>query len=647
MATGGGAGACSGTSCTQVARAAFRSEAEIPVRALDTAGLRAAADRGYLVAARAARELRRKMGLMDAGTIALCGPRGVGKTTLLESAMEEAALSVHTHTRPGTPRTTSCSPCSPVSARPTSRYAGSPSVLPPPGLVRAARPLGPRHARRALLRLLAVPAAVLLVLGLRAGAADLGELYGRPAEERLRELGDFAVRDARLVWHGDRVGAALAVALLGLAWWRLGRVRWAARAAGLLWRGVCTVLGAALVVVPFGTLLTDPDVYALLGVMESGNDGLSDAVRVMAAYGVLTAVVTFLDGRAARGDDLWTWWRKGAPHVLALVVAWMLLRDETCRAVVTDDGNPGRLATLLAGLMLLPMSDWRPRGATPPLVKRCRDQLLHLRTVQSRAATWSTAVPAAGIGVQVGTSLSTVPPNFPELVDDFRDLLGRVAREVHDRGGRVVVAVDELDRLGDGATVLAFLNEIKAVFGVPYVHYLVSVADDVGAAFVRRGLPHRDAADSTLDDIVSVQPCLPDESGALLARAAARAHRDPRPPGARAGRRGPPGPDPLRPPARRPAPRQHRRPSPARPYADPRRTGRGGLRLPDAALPGALAAGRRRGARRLPRPGGAVAARPAASASAELDAALRTFAFEGRVTSREVHLAVPDAARSN
>ncbi|CAM5686319.1 hypothetical protein SFUMM280S_07590 [Streptomyces fumanus] len=146
-------------------------EAEIPVRALDTAGLRAAADRGYLVATRAARELRRKMGLMDAGTIALCGPRGVGKTTLLESAMEEAALSVHTHT--------------------PARYAPHDFLLalftgvcetylsvrgfPVPSFRRLGwfgRPA--RWARgtlgRTLLRLLfAVPAAVLLVLGLRAG----------------------------------------------------------------------------------------------------------------------------------------------------------------------------------------------------------------------------------------------------------------------------------------------------------------------------------------------------------------------------------------------------------------------------------------------------------------------------------------------
>ena len=63
-----------------------------------------------------------------------------------------------------------------------------------------------------------------------------------------------------------------------------------------------------------------------------------------------------------------------------------------------------------------------------------------------------------------------------------------------------------MDRLGTDTQALAFLREIKAILGVPRVYYLISVAEDVGAAFVRRGLPHRDVTDSSLDDIVHVQP---------------------------------------------------------------------------------------------------------------------------------------------
>ncbi|MFI6439640.1 hypothetical protein [Streptomyces sp. NPDC050759] len=84
----------------------------------------------------------------------------------------------------------------------------------------------------------------------------------------------------------------------------------------------------------------------------------------------------------------------------------------------------------------------------------------------------------------------------------------------------VVIAVDELDRLGTDVQALAFLGEIKAILGVPHVHYLVSVAEDVGAAFVRRGLPNRDVTDSSLDDVVHVRRCSLAESSEILRKRA-------------------------------------------------------------------------------------------------------------------------------
>ncbi len=626
----------------QIARAAFLMEAGISVRTRDTAGLRAAADRSYLVSTRAARELRRKTGLMDAGTIALCGPRGVGKTTLLESALERATLSVRTHT--------------------PARYAPHDFLLalfidvceryialrgfPVPAFRRLGRFDRPmRWIRRGpALLLFATPPAVFLVFGLKAGVQGLGELYGPAVARRAGAVEEAGRRGVDGVWHGHSAGAALVAAALGVAWWRFGRAGWARRAAGSVWRGGCTVLGALLVVVPLGTLLTDPDVFSRLGVMQSGNEGLGNVIRLLIAVSVLNFVIAMSGHTAAfRGAHLTWWWEKASMPCLYAATAWALLRDGDCRAVITDDGNPGRLAVFLTGLVLLRLSDWRTRGLTPRLVTRCRDHLLHLRTVQSRAASWSTAVPAAGLGVQVGTSLSTVPPNFPELVDDFRDLLGRIAREIHEQKGTVVVAVDELDRLGDGATVLAFLNEIKAVFGVPYVHYLVSVADDVGAAFVRRGLPHRDATDSTLDDVITVQPCLLSESRALLTR---------RMPGLT---------------------ETHVLLVHALAGGLPRDLIRYGRRLVDLHLNSSedlphhartlvleelaeAVTGFRLLLSRQPWPqGGAVLSafrdltvqlrRTADQASSDLDQALRTFAFEGRVTSPEEYRAVPDTAQ--
>ncbi|MFC8495901.1 hypothetical protein ACFUJU_34915 [Streptomyces sp. NPDC057235] len=53
-------------------------------------GLRAPRAPGFAVPTEAMEQLQRKLSHLDEGTIAVCGPRGVGKSTLLENATEQA-----------------------------------------------------------------------------------------------------------------------------------------------------------------------------------------------------------------------------------------------------------------------------------------------------------------------------------------------------------------------------------------------------------------------------------------------------------------------------------------------------------------------------------------------------------------------------
>jgi hypothetical protein len=162
-----------------------------------------------------------------------------------------------------------------------------------------------------------------------------------------------------------------------------------------------------------------------------------------------------------------------------------------------------------------------PKGP-PSLNQKCQRYLYRLRTVQN----FSTAV-NIGVsrlqGITLGrartTSISSVPFTFPQLVTDFRALLTEIASdgELAFHGGRVVIAIDELDRVGDTEQARRFLSQIKAIFGIENVYYLISVAEDVGAAFVRRGLPHRDVTDSSLDDVLYLPARTLEESRGLLA----------------------------------------------------------------------------------------------------------------------------------
>ncbi|WP_406367197.1 P-loop NTPase fold protein [Streptomyces sp. NBC_01546] len=492
------------------------------------AGLRASYDPGFLVPGRAAEQLRHRMDQFDGGTIAVCGPRGVGKTTLLRDAADTAEFSVM------------------VSAPAT--YAPHDFLLslftelcrrhlaaeghPAPDFVRLSatrrllRRVGP-YVRR-LLRLLAVgiPAAALVVLGMAATVHSLAE---RPAP-LLRGTYDTAVELAGSwiprIWRGEELGAALVVTCAGLLVWRLRREAWAATLLRTCGAGLLALTVLALKVGPFVSLALDAQVQGHL-VAALGFSPLTAFLVLLllascaAALGAFEPTVHLGTLQPSRREVVWAAVYPAVQSLLLAGLAAALLTSDEVRAALTDPGNPARLAALLAGVLLGRLIRWRPAPTEPKLVRDCRDQLYRLQTVQtSSSGLTSGATQLLTLGGTHTTALSTVPPKFPELVADFRELLVDIAQERHDREQRVVIAIDEVDRLGSDAKAREFLAEIKAILGVPHVHYLISVAEDVGAAFVRRGLPHRDVTDSSIDDIVHIQPCTLDESREILRKRA-------------------------------------------------------------------------------------------------------------------------------
>jgi hypothetical protein len=103
-------------------------------------------------------------------------------------------------------------------------------------------------------------------------------------------------------------------------------------------------------------------------------------------------------------------------------------------------------------------------------------------------------------------------------VAEFRKFAASVAADVDRRGDRVFIGVDELDKIGSAEQAEHFLNEVKGIFGIPHLFFMVSVSDDALNAFERRGLPLRDAFDSSFDEILRVAPLSYPESRRLLYR---------------------------------------------------------------------------------------------------------------------------------
>lgn len=145
-----------------------------------------------------------------------------------------------------------------------------------------------------------------------------------------------------------------------------------------------------------------------------------------------------------------------------------------------------------------------------PMEDRSRRLLADLRFLRTYSTGWSAAVtqvPALGLTHSRGRQLAEQPFTLPELVARYREYSEDAAvwwRSCHNGRGRVLIGIDEVDKIRDGERAETFLNDIKAVFGAPGCLYLVSLSEDALTGFARRALSIRSAFDSAFDELIAV-----------------------------------------------------------------------------------------------------------------------------------------------
>ncbi|NXY94455.1 hypothetical protein HYE82_08625 [Streptomyces sp. BR123] len=481
-------------------------------------GLRTPRAARYVVENAALLQLKRKIQQIEGGTIAVCGPRGSGKTTLLETAvrgadfgvMAQAPASYTPHDFLVSLSVRLCQTYIRDSGKPVPEFT---RLSPLDRLGRRVRAGAKRVGRWGLF---AVPTAALVVLG---SAASVRSVYTENFAAGAHLVGVVSSRVSRggvQLWQGHSVVGSVLVAVVGLLWWRARRRAGVVRVLLQVPLVFAGVMGFLLFAVLVRDLVTDEQILFLLQRVD---------IRTVLILGVLLLVWEGCrmaqESEAEFSLGFWDISARAvfrpATYLFGGLLVVLLLRNDQIRALLADSENPLRLAGFVVAALLFKVALWKPRPAESPLVVRCQDYLYRLQTVQSSSNALSTGVAQVlSLGNAHTSSLSTVPVSFPELVDDFRCLLGLIATEKARVGEVVVIAIDEVDRLGSDTQALAFLSEIKAILGVPDVYYLISVAEDVGAAFVRRGLPHRDVTDSSLDDILHVQPSTLEESREIL-----------------------------------------------------------------------------------------------------------------------------------
>ena len=122
-----------------------------------------------------------------------------------------------------------------------------------------------------------------------------------------------------------------------------------------------------------------------------------------------------------------------------------------------------------------------------------------------------------GVAARVRTSrereLTERPATLSSLVNDLRAL----AAEAGEVAGRVVIAIDELDKMSEPEKVRALLRDIKGIFEVPRVHFLVSVSDEAASSLTLGALTGRNEFNSSFYTVIEVPPAPPERCAELLA----------------------------------------------------------------------------------------------------------------------------------
>ncbi|HEV2802438.1 MAG TPA: P-loop NTPase fold protein [Pyrinomonadaceae bacterium] len=134
--------------------------------------------------------------------------------------------------------------------------------------------------------------------------------------------------------------------------------------------------------------------------------------------------------------------------------------------------------------------------------KKAKYWLKEIKFQQSFTSGWSGALKLpVGLegGVNRAVTMAQRQMSNPEVVAAFVKFLRSVTDEY-----KVIIGIDELDKIESDEDAQKFLNEIKSIFGIPNCFYLISVSENAMSNFERRGLPFRDVFDSSFDNVVYV-----------------------------------------------------------------------------------------------------------------------------------------------
>ena len=167
------------------------------------------------------------------------------------------------------------------------------------------------------------------------------------------------------------------------------------------------------------------------------------------------------------------------------------------------------------------LADSRTRWRRALQIRPATDVALAQQTLEritgsiSRSRQSGVGVARLGLSVSAGRQRIWTEREFThaDWVADFRDYLER-HRLLN--GDPIIIAIDELDKVSDPEQAIGVINSLKDLFHIQGTHFIVSVSDDALRSFATRGVPVRDAFDSSFDSVVEVPNLTSHESFDVL-----------------------------------------------------------------------------------------------------------------------------------
>ncbi len=119
----------------------------------------------------------------------------------------------------------------------------------------------------------------------------------------------------------------------------------------------------------------------------------------------------------------------------------------------------------------------------------------------------------AGFSMKNERNLTERTPTIASLVYELRGFMQEVAERSNHP---IVIGIDELDKIHNAEEARKLLREVKGIFEVEGVHFLVSVSDEARRNLELGSLRIKDEFNSSFYTVIEMEPKIPSECAKLL-----------------------------------------------------------------------------------------------------------------------------------